>query len=60
MARSSVEAEYQAIALGVCELMWLRSLLEDLGITTNESMRLFCDYKASICIANDPVQNDRT
>ena len=60
VARSSAEAEYRAIALGICELMWLRTLLEDLGVTTKRPMQLFCDNKAAISIANDPVQHDRT
>lgn len=60
VARSSAKAEFRAIAPGICELMWLRSLLADMGVHTKEPMRLICDNKASICIANDAVQHDRT
>ena len=32
VARSSVEAEFRAMALGVCELLWLKIILEDLKV----------------------------
>ena len=32
VARPSVEAEFRAMALGVCELLWLKIILEDLKI----------------------------
>lgn len=31
VARSSAEAEFRGMALGVCEALWLRLLLKDLG-----------------------------
>ena len=30
VARSSAEAEYRAMALGICELLWLQKLLKEL------------------------------
>lgn len=33
MARSSAEAEFKSIALGMCELLWLKIILEDLKIS---------------------------
>lgn len=50
VARCSAEAEYRVIALGICELMWFRTLLEDMDVTTKRSMQL---------LANDLVQHDR-
>ena len=35
-------------------------LLGDLGIHQTDSMRLFCDNKAAINIAHNPVQHDKT
>ena len=32
VSRSSPEAEYRGMALGICELLWLRNLLNDLGV----------------------------
>ena len=31
VAHSSVEAEFRGMALGICEALWLRLLLMDLG-----------------------------
>jgi len=47
------------MALGVCELLWLKILLDDLKITLVEPMRLYCDNKSAISIAHNPVQHDR-
>lgn len=60
MARSIAEAEYRAMANGICELMWLQVLLADLGLLNSGLMRLYCDNKAAISIAHNPVQHDRT
>jgi hypothetical protein len=60
VARSSAEAEYRAMAHGVCELLWLQTLLRDLGFSNSGPMKLYCDNKAAINIAHNPVQHDRT
>ncbi|CAL8079731.1 unnamed protein product [Prunus armeniaca] len=58
VSRSSVEAEYRGMAHGVCELLWLRRLLRDLGFGPKKPMDLYCDNKAVIAIARNPVQYD--
>jgi hypothetical protein len=60
VARSTAEAEYRAMALSLCEMLWLRSLLKELRLLRNETMMLHCDNVAAINIANNPVQFDRT
>ena len=45
---------------GICELLWLKMILEDLKIKSDEPMRLYCDNKSSISIAHNPMQHDRT
>lgn len=60
VARSTTEAECRAMAHGVCEIMWLRILLLDLGLYQSLPLMLYCDNKAAINIANNPVQHDRT
>ncbi|PRQ35370.1 putative RNA-directed DNA polymerase [Rosa chinensis] len=60
VARSSAEAEYKGMARGLCELLWLRNLLRDLGFRQEKAMQLYCDNKATIEIAHNPVQHDRT
>ena len=60
VARSSVEAEFRGMTHGVCELLWIRNILRDLGIEYATPMNLHCDNKASIQIAQNPVQHDHT
>ena len=60
VARSSAEAEFRAMAQGICELLWLKIILDDLKIKREEPMRLYCDNKFVINIAHNPVQDDRT
>jgi len=60
VARSSVEAEFRAMAQGVCELLWMRIILNDLQVACEEPMILYCDNKSVISIAHNPVQHDRT
>ena len=51
IARSSAEAEFRGMAHGVCELLWIRNILRDLGIEYATPMNLYCDNKAAIQIA---------
>lgn len=60
MARSTAEAEYRAMALAVCEVMWVKQLLKDLGIKEKEGTAIQCDNQAAIAIAANPVQHERT
>ncbi|KZV22697.1 Cysteine-rich RLK (receptor-like protein kinase) 8 [Dorcoceras hygrometricum] len=60
VARSSAEAELRAVANGVCELLWVRRVLKELQLEFEAPMKLFCDNKSAINIANNPVQHDRT
>jgi hypothetical protein len=45
VARSTAEAEYRAMALGVAEILWLRALLVELKIDQRAQMKLWCDNK---------------
>ncbi|TYK19180.1 Cysteine-rich RLK (RECEPTOR-like protein kinase) 8 [Cucumis melo var. makuwa] len=60
VARSSAEAEYRAMSLGICEEIWLQKVLSDLHQECETLLKLFCDNKAVISIANNPIQHDRT
>ena len=60
VARSSAKAEFRAMAQGICELLWLKIILEDLRIKLDEPMKLYCDTKSAISIAHNPMQHDRT
>ncbi|XP_073101446.1 secreted RxLR effector protein 161-like [Elaeis guineensis] len=60
VARSSAEAEYRAMALGIYELLWLQKLLQELQLLNKFPLRLYCDNKAAIEIVSNPIQHDRT
>ncbi|KAA0066521.1 Retrovirus-related Pol polyprotein from transposon TNT 1-94 [Cucumis melo var. makuwa] len=60
VARSSAEAEYRAMSLGICEEIWLQKVLSDLHQECETPLKLFCDNKAATSIANNPIQHDRT
>ena len=60
VARSSAEAEFRAVAHGICEVMWIKRMLEELKASDSLPMKLYCDNKAAISIAHNPVLHDRT
>ncbi|XP_065880880.1 retrovirus-related Pol polyprotein from transposon TNT 1-94 isoform X1 [Euphorbia lathyris] len=57
VSRSSAECEYRAMSQSVCEIMWIRHLLSELGF--NVSIRV-CDNQAALHIASNPVFHERT
>ena len=60
VVRSSVEAEFRAIAHGISELLWLKLLLEELQAKVKLPLKIYSDYKVGISIAHNPVRHDRT
>jgi hypothetical protein len=60
VSRSTAEAEYRAMSLGLSEMLWVRNLLSELKILKAGHLNVWCDNKSAICIANNPVQHDRT
>uniref|UniRef100_A0A5B7BY08 Uncharacterized protein n=1 Tax=Davidia involucrata TaxID=16924 RepID=A0A5B7BY08_DAVIN len=60
VSRSSVETEYQPMAQGICELLWLRSILGELGFVEKSSSMLFCDNKSAIMLASNSMLHERS
>ncbi|RVW91819.1 Retrovirus-related Pol polyprotein from transposon TNT 1-94 [Vitis vinifera] len=60
VAKSSVEAEYRAMVLATCKLIWLKHLLRELRFGKDEQMKLICDNQAALHIASNPVFHKRT
>lgn len=58
--RSSAEAEYRSMASTVCEIQWLTYLLRDLHVEYKSPINLWCDNKAALYIATNPVFHERT
>jgi len=50
VARSSTKAEFKAMALGLCELLWLQIILKDLKIKIQGTIDLFCDNQSKLLI----------
>lgn len=60
VSRSSVEAEYRAVANAVAECSWLRQLLGELDCPARKAMVIFCDNVSTCYMSNNPVHHRRT
>ena len=47
------------MAVTTCELMWLKQLIEELGVTHVKSIQLVCDNQATMHITSNPVFHER-
>ncbi|KAD4888381.1 hypothetical protein E3N88_20454 [Mikania micrantha] len=56
---SSTESEYKALADAVAELIWLKSLLQELGVVS-QSPTLWCDNLGATYLSANPVFHART
>jgi len=59
VARSVGEAEYRSVALGVVELLWLKSLFVELGYLIITTLVLWCDNLAAKSMAENSVFHSR-
>ena len=48
------------MALGICEVLWLKFLLWDLGYPLKQPIQLYCENKTACDIAHNPIQHDCT
>lgn len=59
VARSSAKAKFRAMAHGICELLWIKIILDDLRIKWEGKMKLYQDNKLTINIVYNPLQHDQ-
>eukprot|EP00253_Pinus_taeda_P026950 PITA_26950 len=55
VATSLAEAEYISAWEAACEIVWLRRILQDLGISQEEAMSLFIDNQSAIKLSKNLV-----
>ena len=60
MAKFSTKAEYRAMTLTTCKLVWIKQLLRELGFGKGEQMTLVCDNQATLHITSNLVLHERT
>jgi hypothetical protein len=59
VALSSAEAEYMATAAATQEIVWVRTLLNELGYEQDSPTPLLCDNQAAIAMAGNAVHHSR-
>lgn len=59
VSRSSIEAEYKALANAASEVAWVQNLLLDLGIHSSQPPILYCDNTGATYSCANPVYHSR-
>jgi histone deacetylase 1/2 len=58
--RSSTEAEYKSLANATAEVMWVQTLLDELGMSQSKTAVLWCDNIGATYLSANPVFHART
>ena len=45
VARNIVEAKFKVVVHGICEVLWIKRLLDDLKMSNQLPMKVYCDNK---------------
>ena len=59
-SQSSCESEYRALAQCSCEVIWIRRLLGELKILSNQPTHLYCDNQSSIKLSYNLVFHEKS
>jgi hypothetical protein len=59
VALSTAKSEYIALSVAVCEVVWLRKLLEYLFEHVLDSTIIHCDNQSCVKISKNPVFHDK-
>jgi hypothetical protein len=60
IAQSTTEAEYIAINIATKEAIYLKALLEELGLYKQNKFPLYTDNNGALLLANNPIFHERT
>jgi hypothetical protein len=60
MSKSSIEAEYKAIADATAEIMWVHTHLRELNILTPKAARLWCYNIGAKYLSANPIFHGRS
>jgi histone deacetylase 1/2 len=60
VSRSSTEAEYKSLANATAEVMWVQTLLNELGIPHPPAARLWCDNIGATYLSSNPIFHARS
>ncbi|PKI58839.1 hypothetical protein CRG98_020738 [Punica granatum] len=60
VARSSTESKYKSLANATVEILWLQSLLQELGVSQHHPPTLWCDNISAIYLTTNPIFHART
>ena len=60
VSRSSTESEYKAVANATAEMMWVQTLLRELGVNSPNAARLWCDNLGAKYLSSNPIFHART
>lgn len=60
VSKSSAESELRALAQGIMKELQLKRVLEEILVKVDSPLKLYCDNKAAISVALNPIQHEKS